>query len=80
MGMGIEAIDHVQWAMPAGAEDRARSFFCNVLGMAEAAKPAGLAGRSGVWFAVGNVQLYLGVEADFRPARISSTRLATESS
>ncbi len=67
--MGIYAIDHVQLAMPAGEEQRARAFFCAVLGMAEVSKPPALAARGGVWFVAGAVQLHLGVEADFRPAR-----------
>lgn len=67
--MGIYAIDHVQLAMPAGEEARARAFFGDVLGMTEVPKPALLAARGGVWFAAGAVQLHLGVEAEFRPAR-----------
>jgi catechol 2,3-dioxygenase-like lactoylglutathione lyase family enzyme len=63
------AIDHVQLAMPPGGEDRARHFFREVLGMEEIPKPAELAKRGGCWFASGGVQLHLGVEADFRPAR-----------
>jgi catechol 2,3-dioxygenase-like lactoylglutathione lyase family enzyme len=34
-----------------------------------ATKPAPLAARGGCWFQEGPVQLHLGVEADFRPAR-----------
>ena len=73
-GRGIEApiftaIDHVQLAMPAGREDDARTFFCGVLGMAELRKPVGLAKRGGCWFASGTVQIHLGVDQDFRPAR-----------
>ncbi len=63
------AIDHVQLAMPAGQEAVARAFFCDVLGMAEIPKPTELAKRGGCWFQGGNVQLHLGVEADFRPAK-----------
>lgn len=63
------AVDHVQLAMPAGREDEARAFFCGVLGMTELPKPPELAKRGGCWFASGAVQLHLGVEADFRPAR-----------
>ncbi|HEY9181529.1 MAG TPA: VOC family protein [Candidatus Baltobacteraceae bacterium] len=63
------AIDHVQLAMPPGREDDARAFFCGVLGMTELPKPAELASRGGCWFASGVVQVHLGVEADFRPAR-----------
>jgi catechol 2,3-dioxygenase-like lactoylglutathione lyase family enzyme len=63
------AIDHVQLAMPAGREDEARAFFCGVLGMTELPKPPELAARGGCWFLSGDVQVHLGVESEFRPAR-----------
>lgn len=63
------AIDHVQLAMPPDQEDAARSFYCEALGMREIAKPAELARRGGCWFESGNIQIHLGVEADFRPAK-----------
>jgi len=62
------AIDHVQLAMPAGEEGRARRFFVEILGMRELEKPAELRARGGAWFASGDVQLHLGVDPDFRPA------------
>lgn len=67
--MKILSIDHVQIAMPAGGEERARAFYIQLLGFTEIEKPPGLAKRGGAWFQAGNVQLHLGVEADFRPAR-----------
>lgn len=67
--MKILSIDHVQMAMPAGEEDRARGFYINILGFNEIPKPAELAKRGGAWFQSENVQLHLGVEQDFRPAR-----------
>ena len=63
------AIDHVQLAMPAGEESRARTFYRDLLGMIEIPKPPELAKRGGCWFESGSVQIHLGVEADFRPAR-----------
>jgi catechol 2,3-dioxygenase-like lactoylglutathione lyase family enzyme len=63
------AIDHVQLAMPAGEESMARRFYGDLLGMREIPKPEPLASRGGCWFASGSVQLHLGVEEDFRPAR-----------
>jgi len=65
----ILAIDHVQLAMPAGKEEKARDFFVNVLGFHEIPKPVELAKRGGAWFESENVQLHIGVESDFRPAR-----------
>ena len=61
-------IDHVQLAMPAGGEERARCFYRDLLGMTEIPKPPELAKRGGCWFASGDVQLHLGVEAQFRAA------------
>ena len=69
--MYLVAVHHVQLACPAGAEaeDRSRAFHGGLLGMAEQPKPPGLAARGGVWFRSGGVELHLGVEPDFRPAR-----------
>ncbi len=67
--MKILSIDHVQMAMPAGEEEKARAFYGDLLGFTELPKSPELAKRGGVWFQSGNVQLHLGVEADFRPAR-----------
>jgi catechol 2,3-dioxygenase-like lactoylglutathione lyase family enzyme len=67
--MRIVAVEHVQLAMPAGEEAAARRFYGEVLGLPEIAKPARLVPRGGVWFGDGPVQVHLGVEADFRPAR-----------
>jgi catechol 2,3-dioxygenase-like lactoylglutathione lyase family enzyme len=67
--MGVIAIHHVQLAMPTGGESQARAFYGQVLGLAEIPKPASLAARGGVWFGRGPIQIHLGVEPDFRPAR-----------
>jgi catechol 2,3-dioxygenase-like lactoylglutathione lyase family enzyme len=67
--MTILSIDHVQLAMPAGQEETAREFYIKLLGFSEIPKPAELAKRGGAWFQSGQVQLHLGVEADFQPAR-----------
>jgi catechol 2,3-dioxygenase-like lactoylglutathione lyase family enzyme len=63
------AIDHVQLAMPVGGEQAARDFYGSLLGMIEIPKPVDLAKRGGAWFTSGAVQIHLGIEADFRPAR-----------
>ena len=55
--------------MPAGEEDKARAFYIAQLGFTEIPKPPDLAKRGGAWLRAGNVQLHLGVELDFRPAR-----------
>ena len=67
--MMLRAIDHVQLAIPAGGEDVARGFYGDLLGLAEAPKPAELAKRGGCWFESGALKVHLGVEESFRPAR-----------
>jgi catechol 2,3-dioxygenase-like lactoylglutathione lyase family enzyme len=69
VGFEIIALDHVQLAMPAGAEEMAEAFYAGLLGFTRQPKPEPLASRGGCWFAVGPVSLHLGVEADFRPAQ-----------
>jgi catechol 2,3-dioxygenase-like lactoylglutathione lyase family enzyme len=66
--LGILGLDHVQIAMPRGREAEARAFYGAVLGLAEIPKPEALARRGGAWFAVGDRELHLGAEEDFRPA------------
>ena len=66
--MIVLRINHVQLAMPAGREDAARRFYGEVLGLRELSKPPELAARGGVWFALADAQLHLGVDPDFRPA------------
>jgi len=65
----IIGIDHVQIAMPEGAEEQARRFYSGVLGLPELVKPAHLAVRGGAWFACGAQQLHLGGEASFTAAK-----------
>jgi catechol 2,3-dioxygenase-like lactoylglutathione lyase family enzyme len=66
---GLVGIHHIQVAAPRGSEDVLRRFYGDVLGMTEVPKPPDLVGRGGVWFRAGGVELHLGVEDDFRPAR-----------
>ncbi|MCX5406764.1 glyoxalase [Streptomyces sp. NBC_00335] len=65
----LAGVDHVQLAAPPGSEDRLRAYYTEVLGMTEIPKPPVLAARGGCWFAAGPVQLHLGIEEDFHPAR-----------
>ena len=69
MDFEVAAIDHVQLAMPAGREDEAERFYCGLLGFARLPKPPTLARRGGCWFKRGQVQIHLGVEADFKAAK-----------
>lgn len=66
--LAILAIDHVQLAAPAGAEEVARRFYGELLEMQELEKPEILRARGGVWFQCGTQQLHIGIQSDFAPA------------
>jgi catechol 2,3-dioxygenase-like lactoylglutathione lyase family enzyme len=67
-------LHHVQVAMPRGAEDRARAFYADALGLVEVDKPTVLAARGGCWFRAesggrATAEIHLGVEDPFVPAK-----------
>jgi catechol 2,3-dioxygenase-like lactoylglutathione lyase family enzyme len=66
-------VHHVQLAMPPAGEETARRFYRDVLGLQEAPKPRHLRARGGCWFRGTAVELHLGVEEPFRPARKAHT-------
>ena len=64
----LDAIDHVQLAMPSGGEELATWFYEGVLGVPRIPKPPHLAIRGGCWFEHGHLRIHLGVQDDFVPA------------
>lgn len=77
-GIGLIGLHHAQLAAPAGSEQALRDFYVGILGMTEVTKPITLAGRGGAWFRAGALELHLGVEEDFRPARKAHPGLLVE--
>jgi catechol 2,3-dioxygenase-like lactoylglutathione lyase family enzyme len=63
------ALDHVQLAIPPDSEAACREFYIGVLGLSEVEKPASLAKRGGLWLRTRNLEIHLGVDSDFHPAR-----------
>ena len=76
-GPAIVGLDHVLLSMPRGAEDAARGFYGDLLGLAEIAKPTPLERNGGCWFVgpgvlpgvAAGVSIHMGVEEPFQPAR-----------
>ncbi|WP_245646772.1 glyoxalase [Microtetraspora niveoalba] len=66
LGYGLH---HVQLAIEPGSEDACRAFYVGILGMIEIPKPPVLAARGGLWVRADSLEIHLGVEQDFRPAR-----------
>ena len=71
-------LDHIQLAAPPGCEAAARRFYGELLGLPELEKPASLWARGGCWFQVGEQQLHIGVESDFRAARKAHPAFAVQ--
>lgn len=58
----IIGIHHVQITISPADETTARTFYTDLLGLAEVEKPDSLKGRGGFWVQVGDRQLHVGVE------------------
>src|SRR5436309_15921813 len=65
----IRGLHHVQLALPEGGGDEAEGFYAGLLGLERVPKPPELEIRGGAWFRAAGVEVHLGVEEDFRPAR-----------
>jgi len=63
------SLHHVQLAIPPGSEETARAFWIGVLGFAEIPKPPELATRGGLWVRADGLEVHLGTEEAFVPAR-----------
>lgn len=62
-------LHHVQISGPAGCEPRMRRFWVEVIGLSEVEKPERLRLRGGAWFRSGGLELHVGIEKGFAPAR-----------
>ncbi|PZR64963.1 MAG: glyoxalase [Chloroflexi bacterium] len=71
-------IHHVQLGAPAGSEPLSRAFWSELLGFDEVAKPTDLAERGGCWFRRGQIEIHVGAEEGFRPARRAHPGLLVE--
>ena len=61
----ITGIHHVQLTSPTGAEQEAKAFYCDFLGLREIEKPDSLKGRGGFWLQVGDRSVHVGTEDGF---------------
>jgi catechol 2,3-dioxygenase-like lactoylglutathione lyase family enzyme len=61
----IIGVHHTQITIPVGAEEKARAFYCDLLGLKEVPKPEALKGRGGFWIQLSNAQVHVGGEDGF---------------
>jgi catechol 2,3-dioxygenase-like lactoylglutathione lyase family enzyme len=58
----FKRLNHVQICIPPGAEDDARRFYTDVIGLQEIPKPPSLMANGGLWYNIADVELHIGVE------------------
>ena len=61
----IVRVQHAQITIPKGAEEKAREFYCDFLGLKEIPKPESLRKRGGFWMELNDFQIHVGTEDDF---------------
>lgn len=61
----IQKVHHAQITIPKGEEEKAREFYCELLGLNEVPKPDSLQGRGGFWMELDRFQIHIGTEDDF---------------
>ncbi|HET9658695.1 MAG TPA: VOC family protein [Thermomicrobiales bacterium] len=65
----LPRLHHVMIAIPPASEPTARAFYVEILGLIETPKPDSLCGRGGLWLSTGSLDVHLGIDQDFHPAR-----------
>lgn len=58
----ILGLHHAHITIPKGSEDKAREFYCGLLGLPEIEKPDSLKSRGGFWLKVGDSEVHIGTE------------------
>lgn len=61
----ILKVQHAQITIPVGEEEKAREFYCELLGLREIPKPESLKQRGGFWMELSGFQIHVGTENDF---------------
>jgi catechol 2,3-dioxygenase-like lactoylglutathione lyase family enzyme len=65
----IQGLDHIQIAAPPGAQEKAREFYGSLLGLKELEVPLALRDRATTWFECGALQIHIGIQQNFQPAK-----------
>jgi catechol 2,3-dioxygenase-like lactoylglutathione lyase family enzyme len=60
--MTIKSVHHSQITIPPGTEEKARLFYCKILGLKEIPKPDALQNHGGFWLELNGFQIHIGTE------------------
>jgi catechol 2,3-dioxygenase-like lactoylglutathione lyase family enzyme len=63
--MMITGIHHAQITIPRNEEEKAKDFYCGILGLKKIDKPESLKKRGGFWLQAGNLEVHAGTEDGF---------------
>jgi catechol 2,3-dioxygenase-like lactoylglutathione lyase family enzyme len=69
MDFTILGFDHIQLAAPKDSEETAREFYVDILRFEELVKPENLKKNGGCWFSLGPLEIHIGIEEPFTPAK-----------
>jgi catechol 2,3-dioxygenase-like lactoylglutathione lyase family enzyme len=78
MKIKFKRIDHVQLAIPKGAEKKAREFYTGLLGLEEIGKPDSLKPTGGVWFKIAGSELHLSINPSQTLSDVMGFRIGIE--
>jgi catechol 2,3-dioxygenase-like lactoylglutathione lyase family enzyme len=75
----IVGLDHVQVVVPLESRGAAHAFYGGLLRLSELEIPPVLAARGGIWYALGDRELHIGIEEHFTPAHRAHPALTVAS-
>ena len=62
MKIKFKKINHVQLCVPIGEEEKAKEFYCDILGLEEIERPESLNNIAGFWLQIADISLHIGTE------------------
>lgn len=62
MEINFIRLNHVQICIPLGQEEKAKEFYCELLGLEEIEKPKDLRKNGGFWLSIADIELHIGAE------------------
>lgn len=62
MKIKFKKINHIQICVPIGEEEKAKEFYCGILGLKEIERPDSLKNIPGFWLEIADLSLHIGTE------------------
>lgn len=62
MNINFIKINHIQICIPINEEEKARKFYCGILGLEEIKRPKSLKKIKGFWLKMADISLHIGTE------------------